>query len=182
MLINRLLSVCLAIFALNILGAEPATTQPNNEPPTTEFSPEQEGQITEAAVQELIDGIKLAGANKNVDEIIQYFAPFINSRVTIKTDAVTETIELNGIEEHRAYMENAYQTIQSSEALFDDFQINILSGGEMAKVYRTRRVNITTTEGKRLLVVSDSESRLALIDGKLQIVSIEETAEVDLRP
>jgi hypothetical protein len=64
----------------------------------------------------------------------------------------------------------------------DDFQISLSGDEKTALVRRTRQINVTLKDGKRILVMSTSLSRLAIVDGQLKIISIQESADIDVRP
>jgi hypothetical protein len=102
--------------------------------------------------------------------------------LTIKTDASTEIFELNGITEHKIFLEESYKNIKSIEVLSENWDVDILANNEMAIITRERVVNITNTEGDNYIVASAAVAKVAPIDGKLRIFSIQETAEVGRRP
>jgi hypothetical protein len=138
--------------------------------------------INETDIQTMIKGIQTAIKDKNTAAIINYYAPFISSQLTIKTDASTEIFELDGLTEHKRFLEESFKDIKSMEVLSENWDIEILATDEMAIIQRQRVVNITATNGKRYIIESEAVAKVAPIDGKLKIISIQETAEVGLRP
>ena len=95
---------------------------------------------------------------------------------------MSEIIRLSGIDEHRAFFQETWQDVKSSEDVDDDFQISLSGDEKTALVRRTRQVNVTLKDGTRILVMSTSLSRLAIVDGQLKIISIQESADIDVRP
>jgi hypothetical protein len=138
--------------------------------------------ISEADMQAMIKDIKTAIKDKNIPLILKHYAPFISSELTIKTDASTEILELDGLTEHKRFLEASYQDVKSMEVLSENWDVDILATDEMAIIRRNRVVNIIGTNGKRYIVESEAVAKVAPIDGKLKIFSIQETAEVGQRP
>ena len=138
--------------------------------------------ISEADIQAMIKSIQTAIKDKNTVAIINYYAPFISSQLTIKTDSSTEIFELDGLTENKRFLEESFKGVKSAETLSENWDVEILATDEMAIIRRERMVNITATDGKRYIVESEAVAKVAPIDGKLKIISIQETAEVGLRP
>ncbi|MFM8298994.1 MAG: hypothetical protein ACKN9A_11500 [Microcystis aeruginosa] len=138
--------------------------------------------ISEAEIKAMIQDIETAIKDKNIPLILKHYAPFISSQLTIKTDASTEIFELDGITEHKIFLEESYKNIKSIEVLSENWDVDILANNEMAIITRERVVNITNTEGDNYIVASEAVAKVAPIDGKLRIFSIQETAEVGRRP
>lgn len=143
---------------------------------------QQEQKIQEGEVEELIKKADQAVNSQNVTEILTYFTPFSYSEVTLDTDTKTETLRINGLEEHRQYFQDSFAEIKDSEVLFDDYQISIVSDGAIAYIYRTRLVNYTMDDGQQIILASKTKARLAKLSGELKIISIQQDSEVDLRP
>jgi hypothetical protein len=138
--------------------------------------------ISEAEIKAMIEDIKTAIKDKNISLILKHYAPFISSQLTIKTDASTEIFQLDGITENKTFLEESYKNIKSIEVLSENWDIDILANDEMAIISRERVVNITDTEGNKYIVESEAVAKVAPIDGKLRIFSIQEIAEVGRRP
>jgi hypothetical protein len=124
--------------------------------------------IKEAEIKAMIQDIETAIKDKNIALILKHYAPFI--------------FELNGITEHKIFLEESYKNIKSIEVLSENWDVDILANNEMAIITRERVVNITNTEGDNYIVASEAVAKVAPIDGKLRIFSIQETAEVGRRP
>ena len=146
------------------------------------LSQDESGTITEEAVKKLIEQVKAIGKSRDVEALLKYFTPFTYSEFTVNTDAVSEIIRLSGIDEHRAFFQETWQDVKSSEDVDDDFQISLSSDEKTALVRRTRQINVTLKDGTRILVMSKSLSRLAIVDGQLKIIFIQESADIDVRP
>jgi len=99
--------------------------------------------------------------DKNIALILKHYAPFISSQLTIKTDASTEIFELDGITEHKIFLEESYKNIKSIEVLSENWDVDILANNEMAIVTRERVVNITNTEGDNYIVASEAVAKVA---------------------
>lgn len=162
---KRLAPIFLAV-AINLLVLKPGNTIET---------------ITEADVTQLLEKVEKALDENNFKEALKYVAPFIYSQITIKTDSITQIIELNGVEEHRIYLEKRAQKIKQ-EKIRDYDQINILPGEKMAIINSVSTRSITDEKGRRLFVIGEGKVRLGIIDGELKIISTEEIGDVDLRP
>jgi hypothetical protein len=138
--------------------------------------------ISDADIQTMIKSIKTAIKDKNAAAIVSYYAPFIVSELTIKTDSSTEVFELDGLTENKRFLEESFKGVKSAETLSENWDVEVLATDEMAIIRRERVVNITATDGKRYIVESEAVAKVAPIDGKLKIISIQETAEVGIRP
>jgi hypothetical protein len=177
--LKRLSLIFLSVFAVNGFVLELVPVVAQNQQSLPESAENNSRKITKEAVQALVDGIKKAGEQRNVDEIVRYFAPFIYSQFTVKEGSVSQTFELNGREEHRLYLESRLKNVRESETVDEQVQIRLSPDEEMAFVHRTRTVSVTANDGQQMLVTSEAEVRLAMVEGKLQILSIEEIADVD---
>ncbi len=182
MSLKALPSILLTILVFNIVPIGQTFADEPSQRQISQLSQQKSVKISEQAVQELLDKIILATQERKIDDITKYFAPFIYSEITIKTDNLSETINLNGLEENRQFIDQRLQQIQSSESLFEDSQIRISEDETMAFIERDRLVNITNKEGKKFLISSEAEARLAIIEGELRIIAIDETAQVVPRP
>ncbi len=138
--------------------------------------------IREAELKTMAADIESAIKNKNAAGILKYYAPFATSKLTVKVGSSTETFELDGLKEHTAYLEGAFKGIKDIEVLSNAMDVAILASDEMALIRRERTVNVTANDGKRYIIESSAVARVAPVDGKLKIVSLEETAEVSRRP
>jgi hypothetical protein len=67
--------------------------------------------ISEAEIKAMIEDIKTAIKDKNIALILKHYAPFISSQLTIKTNASTEIFELDGITEHKRFLEESYKNM-----------------------------------------------------------------------
>jgi hypothetical protein len=173
------------LIGLSILpGISPAFVRANPQIAEVKQSSDRtQGQkISEAEIQGMIKDIQTAIKDKNISLILKHYAPFISSQLTIKTDASTEIFELNGITENKTFLEESYKNIRSVEVLSENWDVDILANDEMAIISRERVVNIISTEGNKYIVRSEAMAKVAPIDGKLRIFSIQETAEVGRRP
>jgi hypothetical protein len=172
----------LAIFSTEIVVLPPQILAQTEANFSLEIAESQSKKISEEQVKQLIENITKAGKKKDVEEISKYLAPFIYSEITVKTESASETIELNGIGEHQQYLKSEYQQVKETEELSESWQIDISADEQMAFVKRTRLVGVTTSDGRKLLISSDAKARLAIVEGELKVISMEEVAEVDLRP
>jgi hypothetical protein len=134
--------------------------------------------ISEAEIKAMLNALQVAGKNQNVGDILNYYAPFVSSKLTIKNGSSSETIELDGLKEHRAFLENAYKGIKAIEILSESADVDILASDEMAIIRRERTVAITATDGKRYLLDATSIARVAPVDGRLKVITVEETANI----
>jgi hypothetical protein len=79
-------------------------------------------------------------------------------------------------------LETTWRDVSSVEEIDDYVQIRLSGDEKSAILKRSRLVNLTLKDGRKLLVQSDSTSRVAMVGGELKIISIEEIADVDVRP
>lgn len=182
MISKRLISVLLTTVALSALPFGIVVAKEETKLSNTQSNQSNSPKISEDKVREILNIIDKANEDRNIDEIIKYLAPFVYAEITVKTDDRSFTIKLNGIEEHRRYLEEQLKQVKSSETLKKYYQIRLSPDEQIAFVNTTKLSSITTTDGKRMLVDSDGEARLAFVDGKLQIISWNQTSEVDRRP
>jgi hypothetical protein len=134
--------------------------------------------ISEAEIKAMLNALQMAGKNQNIGDILNYYAPFVSSKLTIKSGSSSETIELDGLQEHSAFLENAYKGIKAIEILSESADVDILASDEMAIIRRERTVAITATNGKRYLLDATSIAKVAPVDGRLKVINVEETAHI----
>lgn len=181
---NRLFLILSSLTIPFIFTNYPTLAQEKQEPSLSVIAQQQNSQIEikEEDVENLIKNTNKALENQNVAEILAYFTPFTYSEVTWDTDDKSETLKINGLEEHRQYLQDSFAKIKDSEVLFDDYQISFSNDGAIAYVYRTRVINLTMNDGRKIIVSSKGKTRLAMVSGELKIISIEQNSDIDLRP
>jgi hypothetical protein len=138
--------------------------------------------ISEAALEKMVEEVKAAVKSRNLEALLNHFAPFIYSSFTVDTGISAETVRLTGIDEHKGFLETTWRDVSSVEEIDDYVQIRLSGDEKSAILKRSRLVNLTLKDGRKLLVQSDSTSRVAMVGGELKIISIEEIADVDVRP
>jgi hypothetical protein len=67
------------------------------------------GNISEDKIRSMIAEIQGAIKTQNAAKILNYYAPFISSELTIKTGNRSETFELEGLKEHTEFLEQTFQ-------------------------------------------------------------------------
>jgi hypothetical protein len=138
--------------------------------------------ISEAALEKMVEEVKAAVKSRNLEALLSHFAPFIYSSFTVNAGISAETVRLTGIDEHKGFLETTWRDVSSVEEIDDYVQIRLSGDEKSAILKRSRLVNLTFKDGRKLLVQSDSTSRVAMVGGELKIISIEEIADVDVRP
>jgi ABC-type lipoprotein release transport system permease subunit len=150
---------------------------------TSQFIAEtSENQLTEQRVREFLKNIDKEVFEKNIDAVVKNLAPFIQSKITVEKGSRSVTIELNGIEETRNYLEESIKNIKSTEELDKSLKIEIYPNDNFAIVSRIRTADVTLNDGKRMIISSQGKARVALIDRELKIIAWEQISQVDRRP
>lgn len=132
--------------------------------------------LTEEVVEKLIEKVKAATKSRNIDALMSHFTPFTYTEFTVHNGSVSETVELTGLDEHRGFLQEIWKNVKSSEEVDDYLQIDLSDDGQTAVVRRTRLINLTLQDGRRLLVQSESKSRVAMLGQEPKIIAIQETA------
>ncbi len=139
-------------------------------------------EITEEEVREFLAILNQATKDQDVEKVLEYLVPFSYSKITLTSGSDLRSFELNTLADHRLYLEEQVKAIQSSEDTDNYVQIKISADGKVAFFNQKETSTITLTDGRRMLVVSEGKGRIARVDGKLRLISWEQTADVDLRP
>jgi ABC-type lipoprotein release transport system permease subunit len=177
------ISVFLAVLALNNPAFFPGVSASPLLNSASQFRAEKsENQLTEEQIREFIKNIDQEILDKNIDAVVKNLAPFIQSKITVEKDSRSLTLELNGIEENRNYLQESIKNIRSTEELEKSLKIEIYPNDNFAIVSRIRTADVTLNDGKRMIISSQGKARVALIDRELKIIAWEQISQVDRRP
>ncbi len=138
--------------------------------------------LTEANVLQAMKKISEAEANEDINTLLSFLVPYGVSEITVESQGNSVTRSLEGIEAHRAMLEQTYQRIKSRETLNERQTIRFTPDGQLAIVTRTTIEKLTGEDGKNFIAGGIDTLRFAWIDNQPKLVSIKSQGWLEERP
>lgn len=139
-------------------------------------------QLTEEKVLEIMETIKKAEAEEDIDTILNFLAPFVTSSITVESRKTTITRNLEGKQAHRDFLEQSFQRVTEREEIDSYTTVTMSEDEQVLTVTRMAIEEKKTEDSKEFLSSSTDLIRFALIDDKPMIVSITITGWLEERP
>jgi hypothetical protein len=139
--------------------------------------------LTEESVQAIVDQLRTARTNKDVEATLELIAPFAVTTVTVQTGDgnATVTTRLAGVDAHRQMLEQSFGQVQNRETLENYVTINIIDDNfGIAEIYQME--NFETPEGEDWIAASQTVLRLGRVEGQVLITSATVDGWVSARP
>lgn len=130
--------------------------------------------ITVDDIQALNRDIEVIIAQGDVEGILQYMAPFIISETITESSVGTESVYIEGIEDHRRMLTRVFNEAETEE-LSDTQEISkqetirVTSDGQLATAVIST-VNEVTTDNEFRLVSTIDTIRFARLQGEIKVI------------
>ena len=128
--------------------------------------------MTETNIQAVLEQLKAARDNRDVEGMLELIAPFAVTVVSVEANngLSTMTTRLEGVDAHRQMLEQTFGQVESRESLRNYVTIDIIDDDfSVAKIYQME--NLETAAGESWIAASQTVLRLGRVDGRVLVTS-----------
>lgn len=129
-----------------------------------------EGKLTEENILQAIQAMQAAQKEENLDELLSHVAPFATSEITLEGRELSNTLTVDGRENHRILLQDIFKRVKSRETLTQDIDIRLTSDDSLGIAELLTVKELMGEDGKRYIYSSRDTLRFAWLDGRPMLV------------
>lgn len=172
LLLRRMFAIGLFSGAMSgTLMALPAIAHPAASPSSL-LAAKPTPSLNEENVRQVLTAIDKAIAQKDLEGVLKFVAPFVRTELTVESSAGTQITALDGKDELRDLLKVIYARIKNTNVVNQQIKIDITAGGELGIATITTVEALTTENGDRYYASSTDTFRFAWLNDRPTIVSL----------
>lgn len=138
--------------------------------------------FTEEKVLAIMEQIKQAEKNEDINTIVSFLAPFIISTITVEAQDTITTKNLRGKQAHRDFLENSFKVVKQREEIKSYLTVSTSEDAQLITVTRLHIREVETENTQEFISSSTDVIYFALVEGKPMIVGINTKGWLEERP
>lgn len=139
-------------------------------------------QIKENELRETAKTLDQAWKKRDLSAVMKFIAPFAISKVVYEYESGSQTINLEGKESHKEFVEKVFKDIKSSDVSELQAQFRVSSDGNVGTVTTQSVAFISTAKGNKYIVTSDEVFNFAIVGDQMMLISFTSKNRLDPRP
>jgi len=129
-------------------------------------------QLSEENIRQTLKAIEKAIAQKDVEGVLKFVAPFVYIEMTVESNEGTVITPVEGKDSFRNLLQEIFARTKENNVVNQQTKIDITSNGELGIANISTVETLTTSEGKRYFSSSTDTFRFAWINNQPTIFSI----------
>lgn len=138
--------------------------------------------LTEEKVLAIMEQIKQAEQNEDIDTIVSFLAPFVISAITVENKDTVTTRNLQGKQAHRDFLENSFKVVKQREEINSYLTVSTSEDEQLITVTRLHIREVETENTQKFISSSTDVIYFALVEGKPMIIGINTKGWLEERP